>query len=285
MSDPERPVGDPVGAGARSAPPEGPAPSALPCLDSNNSTEGTPEAGLTPKEFPSAAKRTAFALQLNVAGFVQRHGLERCGFLTLTFADHVTNPEESQRRLNSLMTHVLRPRYGDAVRIYERMKSGRIHYHLLVPVQVDIRTGVDFAAIGAGDYRSAGAALRAEWAFWRRTAKLYGFGRTELLPIKSTEEAVAKYLGKYIAKHFDAREEADKGVRLVAYSGRRVATTRFAWASPGAALWRAKLRGFVQCLVDSDALPEPTFAAMRKKFGKRWAYKLRDVIAAFPVEV
>jgi hypothetical protein len=44
-----------------------------------------------------------------------------------------------------------------------------------------------------------------------RPAPKYGFGRTELLPIKKTAEGVAKYVGKYVAKHIGQRLPADKG--------------------------------------------------------------------------
>jgi len=216
-----------------------------------------------------------------VAAFCEVHGLDRVGFLTLTFADHVLDPKEAQRRLNSLTTHVLRPRYGNVIRVLERQKSGRIHYHLLVAVGRDIRTGVDFHAIGQGDYRSAGAALRDEWAFWRRTAKRYGFGRTELLPVMSTSAAIGRYVGKYISKHLEARERRDRRVRLVSYSGGRTASTRFAWAGGHASEWRAKLKAFVHMLHDSGAIAAPTMQAMRFAFGPRWAYKWRDSIATF----
>ena len=185
--------------------------------------------------------------------------------------------------MNSLTTHVLRPHYGRCIRVIERQKSGRIHYHLLVAVGSDIRTGCDFEAFARGDYRTAGPALRAEWAFWRSTAKKYGFGRTELLPVRSTTEAIGCYVGKYIGKHIHKREIRDKGVRLVAYSGGRCASTRFAWASPGATQWRRKLGAFVQMLHDSGAIREPTFAAMAKRFGPRWAHYWRDSIMTFPV--
>jgi hypothetical protein len=69
-----------------------------------------------------------------------------------------------------------------------------------VVLDADIRTGLDFAAVAMRDYRTAPAALKSEWAFWRETAPRYGFGRTELLPIKSTAEGFSKYVGKYIAK-------------------------------------------------------------------------------------
>ena len=61
------------------------------------------------------------------------YGIERLGFLTLTFADHVTDAREAQRRFHSLATHVLNTRYRARwIRVLERHESGRIHYHLIV---------------------------------------------------------------------------------------------------------------------------------------------------------
>jgi hypothetical protein len=247
-------------------------PPPLPCPPTcNNSTERTP--------FPAAAGRTAWALKINVQSAVERWGLAKTGFLTLTFADHVLDPKVSQKRLNSLATHVLRPRYGQAIRVYERQKSGRIHYHLLVNVGADIRTGFDFSAVKTHDYRSASAALRAEWAFWRRTAKAYGFGRTELLPVISSSAAVGRYVGKYISKHLDAREDRDLGVRLVSYLGPRVATVKFAWAGGGGLAWRKGLEALVRDLAAAGQIDSVSTEAMRRRFGKSWAWDWRDIVA------
>jgi hypothetical protein len=266
----------------------------LPCQNSHNSTEDDLEGGYESRqacaekvvkkalEFTASARRTAFALQLNVHAMCEAHGVSQIGFLTLTFSEHILDPKEAQRRLNSLTTHVLRPRYGRVIRVIERQKSGRIHYHLLVHVGADIRTGVDFDALERGDYRSAPQALRAEWSFWRRTAKRYGFGRTELLPVKSSSEAIGRYVGKYIAKHIEHREFRDRRVRLVSYSGVKVASTRFAWASPGAANWRRKVKAFVTMLYESGAIGSPTWSAMRLTFGARWAHYWRDSISTLP---
>lgn len=254
---------------------------ALPRQKSHNSISGDGQVDAKTLEFPASAKRTAYALQLNVAAMCERHGLDQVGFLTLTFAQHILDPKEAQRRLNSLNTNVLRPRYGQVIRVLERQKSGRIHYHLLVNVGADIRSGVDFQAIADGDYRSAGTALRREWTFWRRTAKAYGFGRTELLPIRSTSEAIGRYVGKYIAKHLEHRELRDRRVRLVAYSGVRVASTRFGWANGGAREWRQKVAAFVAMLFEAGAILSPTASAMRLKFGSRWAHYWRDSISQF----
>ena len=139
-----------------------------------------------------------------------------------------------------------------------------------------------------GNYSSANAYLRSEWAFWRVTAPKYGFGRHELMPVKSTADAIAKYLGKYISKHIGQRLPEDKGARLVRYSkGTNRVGTRFSWVSPGAYMWRSKLGAFCRSLhLNSDNYQ--TF--LKEWFGKNWVYHLRPLIQSikllefYPVE-
>jgi hypothetical protein len=209
---------------------------------------------------------------------IESHGLERVGFLTLTFARHIVAYREAQRMLHSLMAGVLRPRYAEHITVMERMDSGRIHYHLLVVMAADIRTGFDWEAVKRGDYRSANDYLRAEWKHWRATAPKYGFGRTELLPIRSTAEGVAKYVGKYVAKHIGQRLPEDKGARLVRYSkGANRVGTRFSWATNGAAMWRAKLGAFCRTL---GLAPENHAERLRQWYGPHWVHRLRPLIAS-----
>lgn len=213
----------------------------------------------------------------------ERHGLERLGFLTVTPPDHVTDRAEWQRRWNSLATHVLRPRYRDWMRVVERMKSGRIHAHCLVALEVDIRTGFDFAAVRVGDYGSASPELRAEWRYLRTTLPRYGFGRHELLPIRDTSSAIAGYVGKYIGKHLQGRKESDKGWRLVAYgSPARVARTRFSWATEGGAAWRAGCRALAGMVEASRGLRPGSLTSegLGYVLGPRWSYEWRDTIRA-----
>jgi hypothetical protein len=196
------------------------------------------------------------------------------GFLTLTFADHVLDVKEAQKRFNSLRTGVLAERYAAFITVLERMKSGRIHFHLLVVLEQDVRTGFNWDEAAKGVYSSANAYLRSEWAFWRKTAKEYGFGRTELLPIKSTEEAIGKYVGKYIAKHMEQRRQDDKGARLVRYSvDARKCSTKFAWAGVKPWLWRQKLAQFAARHGVRD------ISEMPKVFGSKWAYFYGEAIA------
>ena len=217
---------------------EAPPAAGLPCLNSNNEDGEEEKSGL----LRGMARKVAFSLTENVKALAEEFGVERLGFLTFTFPDHVTDPKECNRRFGNLRRRAL-SRYVKWIAVRERQASGRLHLHLLVVVENDIKTGVNFQEIRDKNYRSAGAYLRSEWAFWRKSAKKYGFGRTELMPIKSTAEGIARYVGKYIQKNLDCRTAADKGARLVSYSkgAGKVKAGGFAWNSPRAWLWRKKL--------------------------------------------
>jgi hypothetical protein len=225
---------------------------------------------------------------------VERHSLERIVFGTLGF----TNPSpgdkrpdpnkdfrEAGRRLNSLRSHVLKDAFSEMIIVPERgAKSGRLHFHLVGAQEHDVRTGVDFVAIAAGDYRSAPEALRDLWKLFRDektggkgTAAAYGFGRTEWLPVKSTTEGIARYVGKYIAKQFAGRRPEDKGIRLVRYTqGTNCWRARFSWNSPRAKLWRWQVGRFAAKYGCND------LDALSERFGPRWAYKKQEEIMGQP---
>jgi hypothetical protein len=226
-------------------------------------------------------KRTAFTVASEIQNLAKDFGLENLGFLTLTFRDHITDIKEAQRRFHSLNTHVIKKRYERAIGVWERQKSGRVHFHLVIVLGADIRTGVDFAAFENDDYRTASKFLRAEWKFWRDTAKAYGFGRTELLPVKSTAEGIARYVGKYISKHVGERWEEDKGARVVRFigfkPGDRKVSSRFAWNSDGGWLWRQKVAEFCRLHGIRD------YIELKLKFGPRWAYRLQEAILVTPL--
>jgi hypothetical protein len=247
----------------------------------NNCTET--ESKTPPKPLPKGLnthnKKTKRALQENVNYLVEKYGIENIGFLTLTFKQMVTSAKEAQRRYKSLNTHVLSQRYTATIRVMERCKSGRIHYHLLVVLDQDIRTGFDFSAIKNQDYSSANKAIRLEWAYWRKTAPLYGFGRTELLPIKSTGRALGQYIGKYIAKHIEHRIMADKGVRLVSYGGNsRNWNSKHTPLDYASTQWRYKLNTFARQVTKSKGVMCYGIADFQRHLGKNWAFKFRDYI-------
>lgn len=254
----------------------------LPCLNSNISIEVPSSESF--KDLSTQQRKTAFILRESVSALADRYGVNHLGFLTLTFRDHVLDHKEASKRLNSLLSNVIKKRYREYVGVMERQRSRRIHYHLLIVLNQDIRSGVDFKSLARGNYSSASPGLRIEWRFWRDTAPKYGFGRTELLPVKSNIEAMAKYVGKYIAKHVTERLPEDKGARLVRYSrGARVGTTRFQFNSPGASEWRRKVATFAEIVQTNN--PHEVIADisdLSRFIGPRWAYHYGDFIRSLP---
>jgi len=278
----------------------------LPCLGSNIST-GTPDNHASRKAdntssvpVAKSAYKTEHALKENIRIAVERWGIGHLAFFTPTFVKPVYSAKLAQARMNSLLTHVIRPRYGNRyLAVFERHESGAIHFHFVVYVKKDIRTGFDWSKadaayqaqknrdfVAARNFWSAAAAgavngdfLREEWKFWREVRKRYRWlGRCEMLPIRSTAEAVAKYTGGYIAKHMQHRREEDKGVNLVRYGNEmHWVNSRIAFVSPKARLWREKLKMFAfqnGC---------GSMEALKRKFGIRWAFHCAAAIQSMPL--
>ena len=77
---------------------------AVPCLNSNNCIETANSGEIkqlpsqyenrkadTLNEFSTSYKKSTTALEMNVKAFIEAFGLNKVGFLTLTFADDVTS--------------------------------------------------------------------------------------------------------------------------------------------------------------------------------------------------
>lgn len=260
--------------------------SAVPCLNRNNSINKF-------NELSTSHKKSTYALELNSHSFVKHCGFNRVGFLTLTFADDIQDRQEAQRRFNSLRTNFLNKHFKGYVRVMERCKSGRIHYHLLVDCGCDVRSGLDFRKLQAKDYRTANANLRRFWRLLRSELPKYGFGRAELLPIKTNEKQLAKYISKYIGKHIEQRKPEDKGARLCQFSSNgvwKVATTRFAFWSDGYREFLRKLRLWSVLAVEFISLKRPDISPpsfddideidkyLKSFLGNKWIYDNADFI-------
>lgn len=228
-------------------------------------------------ELSTNHKKTAHILYESVAQMVSHYGIENLGFLTLTFAEHVTDPKEAQRRLNSFLTGVINDRYQDYLGVLERQKSGRIHYHLLIVLNHDIRSGYDFTK--GNRKKSASSYLKHEWEFLRKKTEQYGFGRSELEPIKSTEQAISRYVGKYISKHIGARDFQDRGVRLVRYSKKcRAGTSHFSFYTENSKKWRKNVSLFAAIVSEKENVDIENLADLTAVLGRNWAYHFRKMI-------
>jgi hypothetical protein len=286
----------------------------LPCLKRNNGDKeekgALSEAEKIASNPPPSGAKTAYALTENVRSLCERYGIEKIGFLTLTFPDNVQSIEEAQRRFHNLQRRVLRDMFPVRIMVKERQKRGAWHYHLLVVCSGDIQTGFDFGAFAAWaqlseafkklsaagceppeetvttcnsierEYiRSASPLLRDYWRTLRESLPAYGFGRHELMPVKSGAEVIGKYVGKYIRKHITNRKPEDKGARLVSYTkGAKTATTRFSWVGGRAALWRAGMAKICPAIALEMRRASVDEDFFKTKGGDHWAYTILPVV-------
>lgn len=253
--------------------------SPFPCLYSNNviveSSKTSAVLGLATILSPYH-KRQAFALHDNVKRLLAlAPSLGHVGFLTLTTPDNCRDADEIRRRWRSCQSNFFTdcPEFGEWIAVYERQRRGAWHLHLLVIVREDIRQGIDWAALERRDYRSASPYLRGLWRLLRTRLPAFGFGRHELLPVRSNAEAMARYVGKYVSKHIGARREEDKGKRLISASrGWPRSSATFAWHTDNARLWRRNLGRLAAFL----GLPD--LGGFADRYGSSWAYHLAEVV-------
>ena len=277
--------------------PVGPAdPEQAPCLYSNNSTE-IENPGLTSHQLECAKalcgilspyyRRAAHTLFSNVSRLVDlAPSINHVVMITLTFPDSVSDVREAYNRYRSFNSHFFanHPEFHqERIAVKERTKKGVIHYHILAIVRQDVRTDFDFDAYtlwleGNNRFRRPCptgnkylAALRSDF---KANLENYGFGKIfSLEPIQSNQQAIARYVGKYISKTIGARIEEDKGARLVNYSrGWSKNSMQFSWFTPGSQEWRRKVRLFAEYTGCSDLYQ------LSEKFGSDWCYKYADFI-------
>ncbi len=282
----------------------------LTCLSSNNSaeqqkidTEKNIELALKAANLlTNYHKKQAHTLMSNVKRFFclipsTSHAL----FLTLTFKDHITDFKEASRRFNSMAKHLFKESglYGvHWIRSAERQKSGRMHYHLLIETKKEVSSGWDWSGYQEGmkakkegktfavvnalckkTYVTRNAALKEIWDANTLAMANYGFGVSSALPIRSNEEAVAFYIGKYVSKHVGAREKRDLGMRLITYSqGWGKNSMKISWYNKNSIEWRRKTEKFIRYTIGSTGKSARDHHRMSQIHGKRWVWKFREEI-------
>ena len=259
----------------------------LPCLFRNNciEVEGNPgRNGLSSYE-----KKRAYGIAENVKHLVTKYGLERCGFLTLTFPEDLTWKQAGER-FHSLRSNLFAELFLEYLCVLEFTKRGRPHFHLVVVCKDDIRSGFNFEHYSqvvvwsrngrqgkkpVGTLNRSPELLRLHETLGQRLPG-YDFGRSELVPIKSNAEAIGRYVGGYLSKSVGNRLPEHKGARFVRYSQTcpRMVKGAFSWNTINAWVWREKLRTWAH---SHDCT---SFDQVRGIFGKRWAYHHRETILA-----
>ncbi len=282
-----------AGASAPAAP--------LPCLkEGNKGNDST-------KKLSGNAAKTAAALEENIAAFINRYGYENCVLVTVTNKKPRIGKRECELAWRSLKRGVINKRYPSYIRVPERHENKGQHSHILTHLGVDVRSSFLFAAhleakrayarwrkLGLAADRafarrctklyseSAHPVLKAEWSFWRRTARRgsYGVGRVEVVPIRESGRRLGRYLGKYLTAGFGERCGEDKGSKLVSYGrNSRWWTTRFSWVSPASNLRRAKLARIAGLLSIDPKTQVRCFSDFKIVLGRRWSRAVSDILS------
>ncbi len=112
----------------------------------------------------------------------------------------------------------------------------------------------------------------------RRVCGKYRFGRTELIPIKKTGEALARYVAGYLSKSFGrvASGRRNRLVRLCRNLSRNF-SMRFSPHNLGNLIHRTRLK------IAASMLQFQEYGDFADYFGSRWHYYIGDIIAAIPV--
>lgn len=255
---------------------------------------------MAPRLLNGSQAKTAYALRKNAERMIAEGGLNSTGFLTLTIGEHVCHEHgeqeatpqgrcpickrklffqqvhdaaEASRRINNLNRRLLADLFERCIVVTERHKSKAIHFHVLgiLRGRPDIRTGYNFDQTRRRDYRSASPWLKGTWAMLRSKLPGYGFGRSELTPIRKTSVEVASYVSKYIEKNIYNRTPSDKRKKLVRYLGwekSQLKPNEFSWAGKRAAAWRGKAKELAS-LINCGSREE--FA---EAMGPRWAFNV-----------
>lgn len=235
----------------------------------------------------TSGKRLAECVFKEVDALVLEFGLSRLAFVTYTFPDQIRDLSEVQRRWH-LASGYLSELFERQLVVIERHKSGAVHLHAAAVCSGDIRTGWNV-------YQPS-ALLRSYWAKLdtrqpENPLHRAKFGRIECVPVKASSLAMARYLAKYISKGFAQRLPEDKGKRFVRFVGykhkvvlpdgeggkeacmvsRRKTSVRFAAHNVGSVIRRLRIRAASAFLRVDDV------SHLVEKYGKRWAWKLRDV--------
>jgi hypothetical protein len=203
-----------------------------------------------------------------------RYSVTMVLFITLTFAADLHSTKEAHRLLNSFMNDI-RVRYSKYIWVLQPQRSGRIHYHLLVPVDFDTHQGTDLDPwknrtryTDADRLKAMGPQFRGESDWWQEKAPRHNFGRVEVAPIYSNGEAIRDYLTRqdWRTSHWPFEEEKSFHFWSCSRSA-RAGSVKFSWYTPGGRLCRQRLREWAHqqgC---------DTYEELPTKLGPHWGYR------------
>lgn len=173
-----------------------------------------------------------FLAEENIRLYILKAGEANVGFLTVTVPCECLSARDFQKHWHSFLTNGLKKLFPDGMWTRERQpRSGNWHAHAVVNLRCDFKTGFPFAQVEKKFYANVPPWIRELWKKLREIAEKYGFGRIELLPLKHSGKASARYLTKYLTKATSSeKSEGEEKCRLFGIWGKvRFVNSKFCW--------------------------------------------------------
>lgn len=257
-----------------------------------------------PSPVQSNHLKTAYALHTNSTDFVERHGINHCPFLSLTFSSKKrTYPIPAAECLTKALHH-LKKFSDDWIWVMGLGTNRRLHYHVLFSYPENVRTGIDLDAYREllsleQDYdpidpwpskttipvqerrRQIRAALSSNDALKTLRGVLIprlhaaGFGhQIALSPIYTDGPTIAGYMEKNYLETVTHRDVFFKGQRLVGYKHgtSHLSASQFAWVA--GAPWRKACERIAHAFGLTD------YTEMSPTFGPKWGHRVGFLIEA-----
>jgi hypothetical protein len=224
----------------------------LPCLKADNCIR-------------THGSKPLFVARENIRLYIEKFGVNNVGVLTVTTPSECLSAHAFQEKWHPFRTNVLTRLFSTGMWVRERQpRTGNWHAHAVVNVGWDIRSSFPFAEVSRRNYRGVSPELRSIWKRLREKSERYGFGRTELLPIKQNGLGCSLYLTKYLGKALVSdKSEGEEKCRLFGIWGRvRFVHSQFDWVSN-----RIMRKRKAWLAADSGLKSEDEFKMM---FGPHW---------------
>ncbi len=248
------------------------------------------------RRFTGKGVMAIFTLRGQVMDFFKYFGRDFCALMTIT-ADENLHPREFAKRFHSWRTNEAKWFRG-YIRVLGPQKCGAPHFHLLVATHWNMLPGQfrwdalnqtvqlqrkgergseAFNEARQAYVQSSAPETVAVWKQMRDSLPNYGLGRAEFLPIRTTADAIARYLSRHLEDSFMNWPASWKGSRRVDRDRKSSKLwnrhhSQIASVSRGAAAWRKRVGEFAAVVGITD------FNEFKERFGPRWAWQLRAQI-------
>jgi len=213
--------------------------------------------------------RSVFVAEENIRLYMWKFGEQNVGALTVTVADTLKS-SDFQKKWHSFLNS-LRKVFPTGMWVRERQpRSGSWHAHAVVNLGWDIRANFPLEQIRRGLYANVDPRLRAIWKRLREMSDAHGFGRIELLPLRFSSAACARYFTKYLSKAFGSNKAVgEERCRLFSvWGGVRFVRSRFVFVA--SRIIQKKKRWLASVLELHDE------TCLSKALGSRWWLHVGD---------